>query len=133
MNFTLLAESTTTAGDTSASGSLIGMMIPMVLIIVFFWIIMIRPQKKKEQAAAQMRQSVQIGDEISTIGGIVGIVIKKDTDTIVIETGGNKSRLRIKMGAVQENITAREAAEAAAKAVKDKKKAALEMKNTDKK
>jgi preprotein translocase subunit YajC len=124
-------SATSGSGDAaaagSAGGSFMAMMLPMVLIIVFFWFVMIRPQKKKEQQATQMRQNVQIGDEIATIGGIVGIVIKKAEDTIVIETGGDKSRLRIKTWAVQENITAKEAAEAALKEAKAKKKASLDI------
>ncbi|MDR0919312.1 MAG: preprotein translocase subunit YajC [Oscillospiraceae bacterium] len=127
--FSLAQGETTSAA--SQGGSFIGMMLPMLFIIVFFWFIMIRPQKKKEQQANQMRQNVQVGDEIATIGGIVGIVIKKAEDTIVIETGGDKSRLRIKTWAVQENITAREAAEAAAKEAKAAKRAQLPDKDKE--
>ena len=43
-----------------------------------------------------MRENIQIGDEIMTIGGIVGLVVRKSEDTVVIETGGDKSKLRIK-------------------------------------
>ena len=59
-----------------------------------------------------MRDSVQIGDEIVTKGGIVGLVIRKSEDTLLIETGGEKNKIRIKTWAVQENVTANERAKA---------------------
>lgn len=88
------------------------LVLPMVLILVFFYFILIRPQKKKEKEAKSMRENIQIGDEIMTIGGIVGIVVKTTEDTVVIETGGDKSKLRIKTWAIQENITLTEKANA---------------------
>ena len=69
-----------------------------------------------------MRSNIQIGDEILTIGGIVGIVVRKGEDTVVIETGGDRSKLRIRIEAVQENITAQEEA---AKEKKEKANARL--------
>lgn len=100
-------------------GSMYSMLIMFVIIIAFFYFLMIRPQKKKDKEQKDMRDSIQIGDEIMTIGGIVGIVVKKTEDTIVIETGGDKSKLRIKIWAIQENITISEKV-AASKAEKTK-------------
>ena len=77
---------------------------------------------KKEKEAMLMRSNIQIGDEILTIGGIVGIVVRKGEDTVVIETGGDRSKLRIRIEAVQENITAQEEA---AKEKKEKANARL--------
>lgn len=112
------------------TGSMYSMLIMFVIIIVFFYFLMIRPQKKKDKEQKEMRESIQIGDEIMTIGGIVGIVVKKTEDTVVIETGGDKSKLRIKMWAIQENITVTEKAAAARDA---KTKAILEAKQNKKK
>ena len=58
-----------------------------------------------------MRSNVQIGDEVVTIG-IVGLVVRKTEDTLLIETGGEKNKFRIKTWAIQENITATERAKA---------------------
>ena len=76
-----------------------------------------------------MQSSLQVGDEIVTIGGIVGLVVQVNEDTVVIETTSNRNKLRIKNWAVQENITMtentkreQEAKLAAIKAKKDKKK-----------
>ena len=100
--------------NNQSTGSFITtMVIPMVLIIVVFYFILIRPQKKKDKEAKAMRENIQRGDEIMTIGGIVGLVVRKSEDTVVIETGGDKSKLRIKNWAVQENITLTEKANAA--------------------
>lgn len=101
------------ANGASTGSVITQMVIPMVLIIVVFYFILIRPQKKKDKEAKAMRENIQIGDEIMTIVGIVGLVVRKSEDTVVIETGGDKSKLRIKNWAVQENITLTEKANAA--------------------
>ena len=116
--------------NTDVTNSMFTMLIPFVIIIFFFYFLLIRPQKKKDKEAKAMRDSIQIGDEIMTIGGIVGIVVKKTEDTVVIETGGDKSKLRIKGWAIQENITVSEKA-AAARA--DKTKAMIEARQNKKK
>ena len=116
--------------NTDVTNSMFTMLIPFVIIIFFFYFLLIRPQKKKDKEAKAMRDSIQIGDEIMTIGGIVGIVVKKTEDTVVIETGGDKSKLRIKVRAIQENITVSEKA-AAARA--DKTKAMIEARQNKKK
>lgn len=96
--------------------------LPWVIVLIALYFIMIRPQRKKEKEAMLMRSNIQIGDEILTIGGIVGIVVRKGEDTVVIETGGDRSKLRIRIEAVQENITAQEEA---AKEKKEKANARL--------
>lgn len=115
-NFIFMAE--TTAQGQSTASLLLQTIVPLALIIVVFYFLLIRPQKKRDNEAKAMRENIQIGDEILTIGGIVGIVVKKTEDTVVIETGGDKSKLRIKIAAIQENITLTEKAKAA-KAAKD--------------
>ena len=113
--------------NTDVTNSMFTMLIPFVIIIFFFYFLLIRPQKKKDKEAKAMRDSIQIGDEIMTIGGIV---VKKTEYTVVIETGGDKSKLRIKVWAIQENITVSEKA-AAARA--DKTKAMIEARQNKKK
>lgn len=101
----------------------------LILMFVVMYFILIRPQKKKEKESKAMQSSLQVGDEIVTIGGIVGLVVQVNKDTVVIETTSNRNKLRIKNWAVQENITMtentkreQEAKLAAIKAKKDKKK-----------
>ena len=69
------------------------------LVIMYFFIIM--PQKKQEKETAKMRDNLQIGDEISTNGGILGRVVKIKDDIITIETGSNKNKLKIFKWAVR--------------------------------
>lgn len=74
--------------------------IPLILIFVVFYFLLIRPQKKREKATNEMRNNVQVGDEVVTQGGIVGRVVSIKEDNIVIETGSERSKLRIKRWAI---------------------------------
>ncbi len=122
MNYLLLMADSQPKGSTT--GSLLMTFLPIVAIGLIFYFLLIRPQKKKDKEAQAMRENIQIGDEITTIGGIVGFVVRKTDDTVVIETGKDKSQLRIKMWAIQENVTLTEKAKAA-KAKQDAEKMEL--------
>ncbi len=126
----------TSAGATGGSQySMIFMLIAMFAVMYFT---MIRPQKKRQKEEQEMRNAVDIGDEITTIGGICGRIISVKEDNLVIETGADKTRMLITRWAVQQNNTAmerlaaeREAAKAAAEKAKAEKKAAKSKKNED--
>ena len=90
----------TTAAATT--GSMIVSMVPFLLIIVVMYFMIIRPQKKKDKQLQDMRSNIEIGDTITTIGGIVGIVTSMKEDTIVVETGTGSSKIRFKRYAVAE-------------------------------
>ena len=93
----------------------------MILILVVFFLIMyfimIRPEKKKQKKIEAMRNALTVGDEIVTIGGIMGVVVNVTEDNITIETGEDKVRVMFKKWAVSSNVRA-EAAEAKANAKK---------------
>ncbi len=93
MNMSLLL--TAPAGGSGWIGIVI-----MVALLVVMYFIMIRPQKKQEKADAQMRDSLQVGDEIITIGGIIGEVVSIRDETLVLETSHDRSRIRILKSAV---------------------------------
>lgn len=78
---------------------------PLILIFVVMYFILIRPQRKKDKENQKMRNSVQVGDEIITIGGIIGIVVSLKEDNVVIETAGERNKIRIKRWAIQSNET----------------------------
>ena len=84
---------------------------PVMLIIVYvlifgaMYFFMIRPQKKKKNEEQKMRENLQVGDEIVTIGGIYGRVISLKEDTIVIESQSDHSKLTIARWALQSNLT----------------------------
>ena len=97
----------TTAGTTGAAGgksnfSLIFLMGGMFAIMYF---VMIRPQKKKQAAEKEMRESLQVGDEITTIGGIVGRVVTVKDDSLIIETGADRNKIKITRWAISTNNT----------------------------
>ena len=77
-------------------------LLPMILIIVFMFILIYLPQKRQNKKDAAMRSSIEIGDKVSTIGGIVGIVcaIADKDDTIVLETGSDRTKIRFRRSAI---------------------------------
>ena len=76
--------------------------IMLVLFAAVFYFMIYRPQKKQEKEIANMRNNLQIGDEISTNGGILGRIVKITDDIITIETGSNKNKLKIFKWAVRQ-------------------------------
>ncbi len=83
-------------------GGLIMMIAVYALLFGALYLIFFRPQSKKRKKEEKMRKDDQIGDEITTIGGICGRIvgIKEDTETLIIETGTDRSKLRIKRWAI---------------------------------
>ncbi len=83
-------------------GGLIMMIAVYALLFGALYLIFFRPQSKKRKKEEKMRKDAQIGDEITTIGGICGRIvgIKEDTETLIIETGTDRSKLRIKRWAI---------------------------------
>ena len=120
------------AAEATSSSSSLMMIVPMILIFALMYFMMIRPQKKQQKLEQEMRNNLKIGDEITTIGGIMGRIVTVKDDSIIIETGADRNKMKITRWAVQANNTAmerdrqeREAAKAAtekAKAEKKKKK-----------
>ncbi len=84
-----------------------GMIIWLVVMFVILYFVMIRPQKKKQKEEQKMRESLQVGDEIVTIGGIVGRIVSIKEDTLVIESPDH-SKIQICNWAIQANRTIHE-------------------------
>lgn len=97
-----------TRNDTTTNGLGLTAFIPLILVAVVMYFLMIRPQKKKEKKDAKMRSNLQVGDEVVTIGGIIGIVFSIKDDTVVIETGSDRSKIRVTKTAIYENKTVHE-------------------------
>ena len=74
--------------------------LPLVLLVVLMYFLLIRPQKKREKQTAIMRNSVRVGDEVVTIGGIRGKIVKTKDDTLVIEVGADKVKFEIMRWAI---------------------------------
>ena len=74
------------------------LMIGLVVVVFFF---MFRSQKKQEKEANEMRNNLQIGDEITTIGGIIGEIVRIKDETVTIETGKDRTKIRILRSAIR--------------------------------
>ena len=70
-------------------------LLPLLILIVAMYFLMIRPQKKKDKEIKEMRNSLQVGDEIVTIGGICGKIVKTKEETIVIQVGADKVKFEM--------------------------------------
>lgn len=100
------------AGSTGAgggTGSMITMILLYGLIIAVFYFILIRPQSKQKKKEEEMRNTMEVGDTIVTIGGIIGRVVSMKDDDIVIETGADRNKMKIKKWAIGSNETKRSA------------------------
>ena len=88
--------------EAATTGEMILSLLPMLLIIVFMILIIYIPQKRQDKKDAAMRNSIEIGDKVATIGGIVGIVfaISEKDDTIVVETGSDRTKIRFLRSAI---------------------------------
>ena len=89
---------TGTTGGGGSSLISIGMIVLMLVAMYFF---MIRPQKKQEKEQNDMRNNLQVGDEITTIGGIIGKIVSIKDETLVLETTRDCTKIRILKSAVR--------------------------------
>lgn len=110
MNFLnqIVLENTTAAGGAMGT---YGMLIMWAVIIAALYFFVMRPSSKKKKEEAQMRNSLEIGDEITTIGGIMGrvVAIKDDEDAIIIETGSDRVKMKFKKWCISTVDTVKEA------------------------
>lgn len=88
------------AAPAGSAGGSLGMILMMVGLLVVFYFFGIRPQKKQEKAQNDMRNALKVGDEITTIGGIIGKVVSIKDETCVIETTRDNTKIRILKSAV---------------------------------
>lgn len=106
------------------------MIIMMVVMIGVFYFFLIRPENKKKKAMNEMRSSLKVGDNITTIGGVVGDIVSVKDETLVIEVGADKVRIEFTKWAVSTNNTAEKAAAKAQEAaVAARKQAKKDKKN----
>lgn len=114
------------AGSTQAATlgipSILSMIIPFVLVILIFYFLIIRPEKKRNKEMQEMLNSIQVADEVVTTGGIIGRVLSVKEDTVLIETGSDRTKIRVVKSAIAKNNTAHEAAEEVAEAKPAKNK-----------
>lgn len=81
------------------SQQLLSLIMPVSFLVIFYFLL-IRPSQKKEKALKEMRNNLQIGDEIVTIGGLIGKITKISEDHVVIELGSDKTRIPVEKWAI---------------------------------
>lgn len=101
--FQLAAEKTAQTG-----GSIWMWIIYFAVIIGAMYFILIRPQKKKQKEEEQMKNNTQVGDEILSIGGIYGKIVAVKEDSYIVESGPDRSKVRVAKWAIQQNFTSHE-------------------------
>ncbi len=97
LNLSFLLETAPEGGTVDTSWIWIVMIVAMVAMFFF----MHRSQKKRERQEAAERDALQVGDEITTIGGIIGKVISIKEDTFVLETTKDRTKIRFLKGAIR--------------------------------
>ena len=80
-------------------------LMPLVLLIVIMYFLLIRPQKKREKAVTAMRNSIKVGDEVVTIGGICGKIVKTKDETLTIQVGADKTKFEVMRWAISKVVT----------------------------
>jgi len=88
------------AADGSAAGGGYSMIIMIVIMIIIFYFFLIRPENKKKKQAEEMRSSLSVGDQITTIGGMIGRIVMVKSESIVFETSEDRVRIEIAKWAI---------------------------------
>ena len=107
--------------ETTPTGGMGGTVIMLVAMVAVFYFMLIRPENKRKKEAEAMRSAVKTGDEITTIGGIVGTVIDVKNDKFVLETGADQVRIEFCKWAISTNETAAAAAKEEARKKQEQK------------
>ena len=99
----------------NSTGGLIGMIAIYAVIIALVYLFLLRPNSKKKKEEAAMRNNLEIGDEITTIGGIMGriVAIKDEEDAIILETGSDRVKMKFKKWCISSVDTVKETPKAA--------------------
>ena len=117
--FFLMDTATTTAPGGGGTGTWVTWAM-LAAFVAFFYFFMIRPQRKKEKEEAAMRDALEVGDEITTIGGVIGEIVSIKEDTVTIETSRYGTKIRFLKNAIR-SVDVRAADKRAPQPEEDKK------------
>ena len=101
---------TTTGQGGNDILSILTMLIPLALMVVIFYFLIIRPEKRGKKMQ-EMLNNLEVADEVVTTGGIIGRVLRVTDDTVLIETGSDRTKIRILKSSIAENRTVHDAEE----------------------
>jgi preprotein translocase subunit YajC len=99
----LSSASTIVVAQTESSGSALGFLLPIAILGGLFYLLLVLPQRRRAKKAKELRDSIEVGDEVRTIGGIYGTIRSEDDETFTIDIGGG-STMRIAKRAISERI-----------------------------
>ena len=117
---------------TAPAGGMGSSILMIVAMLGIFYFMLIRPENKRKKEAEQTRNSVKNGDQITTIGGVVGTVVNVKEDKIVIETSADQVRIELMKWAISSNDTAVAAAKEEARKKQEAKAKAKAAKKAEK-
>ena len=121
------AEATEEVGVNNWA-SILSMILPLVLMVLIFYFLIIRPEKKRNKETQEMLDNIQVADEVITNGGIIGRVLSVQKDTVLIETGSDRTKIRVVKQAIAKNNTEHEDSAPVVEAKKSKGKDKTEIK-----
>jgi preprotein translocase subunit YajC len=96
-----LESASSTASSSNTTVSAITNIVMIAALLAVFYFFLYRPQKKQDKEASNMRNNLQVGDEITTIGGIIGKIVSIKDETVTIETSNERNKIRILRTAVR--------------------------------
>lgn len=105
---TAFAEGTAQAAAQAPAGGGIGMILYLVMMVAIFYFLLIRPQKKRQKQQANMLDSLIVGDEVVTAGGIMGKIVTIKEDSVVIETGSDRTKIKFEKNSISRVLTIHE-------------------------
>lgn len=78
--------------------------IPMIVVLILFYVVMMLPEKRRRKKYDEMLNSLKVNDKVMTRGGVIGKIITLDDDSIILESGPNKTRLRFTKQAIANKL-----------------------------
>ncbi|MGI9529810.1 MAG: preprotein translocase subunit YajC [Acidimicrobiia bacterium] len=81
------------AQEAAEGGNALGFILPLVILGGLFYVLLILPQRRRQKKMEQQRADIEIGDEVRTIGGIIGTVVDEADDIFTIDIGGQRMRV----------------------------------------
>lgn len=120
------------AVDPTGGSQMVSTIIMLVAMVAVFYFLLIRPENKRKKEAEQLRSSLKVGDQVTTIGGIVGKVVSVKEEKFVLETSADQVRIEFQKWALSTNDSAAAAAKEEAKKAEEAKAKAKATKKAQK-
>jgi preprotein translocase subunit YajC len=96
------------AQDAAQGASPLAFLLPLIILGGLFYVLLVLPQRRRAKKMDELRKNISVGDDVRTIGGILGTIVDEDDDTFTIDIGGGQ-RMRIIRRAIAERIESGEA------------------------